>query len=240
MMFLEIFASVMLLTTYPFFVWCDRRRMRARLAPNNLFSEAPTTQSGTSHRRSLTAILRRQPVASTLCDESDIAQFLDDVARRIRLGASNVEAFCTAVQQCASMSQHWQRVAHQARINGNVPQALHEHCDWDHPALARAATALCVAHVGGSFVPAALERASRAHRDRWAYVQDLRVATSQARLSAQVLTVLPVASLVLSTFSGTGVSYFLSSPGLFFILLVGIALNYVGWRWIHHTTAAII
>lgn len=240
MMFLEIFASVMLLTTYPFFVWCDRRRMRARLAPNNLFSEAPTTQRGTSHRRSLAAILRRQPVASTVCDESDIAQFLDDVARRIRLGASNVEAFCTAVEQCAPMSQHWQRVAHQARINGNVPQALHEHCDWDHPALARAATALCVAHVGGSFVPAALERASRSHRDRWAYAQDLRVATSQARLSAQVLTVLPVASLVLSTFSGTGVSYFLSSPGLFFVLLVGITLNYVGWRWIHHTTAAII
>ncbi len=221
MIFVGVFASVMLLTTYPFFIWCDRRRVRA-----HLFTRQQAKNLGA-------------PANLSDFGEADVAKCLDDIARRMRLGGSNVDAFCDAVDHCPPISQHWQRAARQARLNGNVPLALQEHNDWTNPVLARAATALSVAHVGGSFIPAALERAARSHRDRWAFGQDLRVATSQARLSAQVLTILPIAILVLSSFSGTGVSFFLDSPALILVLVVGIILNYVGWRWISRTTKAI-
>jgi tight adherence protein B len=87
------------------------------------------------------------------------------------------------------------------------------------------------ASVGGN-VAATLDRAAGTLRERRAIHDDRAVQSAQARLSARVLSVLPVAFALWCVSTDGRVAHFLlSSSAGWVCLAAGAALNLSGWWW---------
>jgi Flp pilus assembly protein TadB len=85
--------------------------------------------------------------------------------------------------------------------------------------------------VNGVLVPQSLEQAASILRDENRLRQEMKTATAQANFSAQLLTLLPIAVLLLLLlFSPTARNSILLGPSLV-VLLFGMSLNRIGWRW---------
>lgn len=90
---------------------------------------------------------------------------------------------------------------------------------------------LGAALIDGNFDPSALELVAATIRDRTSCEQDARVAVAQASLSARWLTVVPViGSVMLGAFSSQ-FRRLAFTPSMRAIIVVGLALNWIGRRW---------
>lgn len=89
------------------------------------------------------------------------------------------------------------------------------------------------ADFGGS-AAAPLDRASTALRLRAADGQERSAQSAQARLSAHVLTVVPVGILILLASTDPDVRVVLSSPVGLSVVSLGLLLNGAGWMWMRH------
>ncbi len=76
-----------------------------------------------------------------------------------------------------------------------------------------------------------LDRAAAALRARSAELADRRTQSAQARFSAIVMTILPIALLGLLVMTSASVRGVIGTPAGSFVVLVGAALNLAGWRW---------
>jgi tight adherence protein B len=86
---------------------------------------------------------------------------------------------------------------------------------------------------------AALDRAADTIRERDAIRAERRAHAAQARLSAQILSFLPLAFTGWTTMTDDRVARFLlASPLGAACLATGIALDLAGWRWMHRLVAA--
>jgi Flp pilus assembly protein TadB len=61
------------------------------------------------------------------------------------------------------------------------------------------------------------------------------VHSAQARLSARVMTALPLAMLMLLVATSDSVRRVTVSPFGALVVTVGVALNLIGWRWMRAT-----
>lgn len=95
-----------------------------------------------------------------------------------------------------------------------------------------AATAVITAcgRDGGAAAPA-LDRVAAAMRRRAADDQERRAQSAQARMSAHVLTVVPLAVLGLLSAVDPDVRRAVASPAGLVLVSVGLALNLIGWWW---------
>ncbi len=98
------------------------------------------------------------------------------------------------------------------------------------PALGLAVLELAARHGGAT--AASLDRAASAVRERRAVIAERAVQSAQARLSALVLTLLPIGFAVWTASTDRRVARFLAGSPLGWACLgVGLTLNLAGWAW---------
>lgn len=157
----------------------------------------------------------------------DYASLLDRVARRVRSGSTLTSAVVDEIEPFTAFRQ----VAEQLRAGSPLTAVLAIPSPAD-PDLALTVQALsATAHLGGP-VAATLDEAAAVLRERTAARAERRVHASQARLSARVLTIVPLgfAGWNAVTSQRTQAVYLSSIVGGT-CAACGLILNLVGWRW---------
>ncbi len=168
-----------------------------------------------------------------------VATWCDDVARRIRSGTSLTQALAESVPRDAAVRDATAPIRlaiERGRPVGEAMSAL------DAPGssnsglrhLATACTVIAVsANLGGASA-APLDRVAAALRLRAVDEQERAAHSAQARLSAHVLTVVPVALLCVLAVSDPDVRATIAEPIGAICLTAGLVLNVTGWWWMRH------
>ncbi len=100
------------------------------------------------------------------------------------------------------------------------------------------AHSLRLCHATGGGAAEVLDRAVAVARERRAWVAERRAQASQARLSARLLTVLPLGFAIWGVVSSAQVrDAYSSSPLVVVCTLMGLAVNAVGWWWMRRLVA---
>ncbi|MET0662023.1 MAG: type II secretion system F family protein, partial [Ilumatobacteraceae bacterium] len=101
--------------------------------------------------------------------------------------------------------------------------------------LATACSVIAVSATVGGASAAPLDRAAAALRLRAVDDEERRAHSAQARLSAHVLTVIPVGMLVLLVTTDPDVRGVVGEPAGAACVAIGLLLNATGWLWMRHT-----
>lgn len=172
---------------------------------------------------------------SSLAD--DVAPTLDALARATAGGHSLPRAIAALP---SSVERPFSQLLCEAVTHSAVGQPLHEalaHLNSEQPGpeVALALTTLeMLARYGGS-VPLALDRAAVTVRERRAAVHERRAHAAQARLSAVVLSILPIGFVFWGLQSDRRTERFLLHQHTgWWCLAVGLVLNCSGWFWMRH------
>jgi Flp pilus assembly protein TadB len=162
-------------------------------------------------------------------DAAGWAEALDQLSRSVRSG----ETLRGAILSMAPWPQH-PPLAHIAGLltaGAQVHSSLTDHAPRDpDEMLAVSVLDVCARH--GGQIAASLDAAASTLRERAAAIEERRVFASQARMSSQVLSVLPIGVAgwtMLTDERARGVWF----GGIFGVALltVGLALNAAGWWW---------
>lgn len=174
--------------------------------------------------------MRRGPTMSGL--DHSIA-LLDHLCRELRAGASFSAALVDGLDQHPAVLAGLRTALHRGAPVGDALARLAA-----HPTAQLDATdtlvvqALRAAHAAGGSGVDALDRAAIVLRERRAWRHERRAQSAQARLSARVLTLLPVvfAGWGIATDSRVRAAYALSPlPGV--CTACGLLLDLAGWWW---------
>jgi Flp pilus assembly protein TadB len=168
---------------------------------------------------------RRTPVGP---DPAQVATWCDDLAGAIRSGSTLAGALrevspppgCAETVETIRLSLSRGSTVRQACMVDSCPV---------HLDVALTVLRACAEHGGSAAQP--LSRTATVLRQRGADAAERRTHSSQAHLSAIVMTVLPIAMLVLLTFTSATVRSFIASPAGVTATLAGASLNLLGWRW---------
>jgi hypothetical protein len=163
----------------------------------------------------------RQPVAPlpTVAGLTGVLAFLDVAAREVRTGSSVGVAVDQALLRAGADADQLRAAMAPSPGDTRADVAL-------------AAHAVRRASLVGHQPAAVFDRAAATIRERAACHDEQRAHTAQARLSARVLTVVPVAFAVFTVATNPSVRrvYVGSSIGVV-VVMAGAALNLVGWWW---------
>lgn len=147
------------------------------------------------------------------------AELLDHAAAEVRAGHRLATALDHALRRSGIRSP---RSAQPADADEAVVVA----------SLAMAAT------IGGP-VAATLQQGASVLRERVALRAEAAVHAAQSRLSARVLTLLPVAIAALGTLTSRSYRAALGSPAGTVCAAVGLVVNAIGWRWMRRAIAGV-
>ncbi len=235
--------SVVLLVLTVVMVWWSTPRLfricDTRLARLNIAALQGHTTVSSVHLITETPIIE-----SSLTTLADLASLCDSLARATRGGASPAVAMNTCVDRHRLTGAHWSQLLHgessSDQFSDTVSMAFQRAHDNHAEDDARCLSLIALAIIDNNLVPSALDHASVVLRESAACRQDMLVAASQARLSARMLTALPfllsgAAVIISSSFRSS-----LTNPAVVVCLLLGLALNRLGWKWIsRHISAAL-
>ena len=157
----------------------------------------------------------------------DYTPVLDSIARQVRSGAS----LAAAIVAETDGSSPFDEVAARLTAGSSLSQALAviEPHDSDLALTVQALSA--AAHLGGP-IAATLDEAAAVLRERAAARAERRAHGAQARLSARVLTIVPVGFAGWSAVASQRTrDVYVSSLAGGLCALFGLTLNYAGWRW---------
>jgi tight adherence protein B len=159
----------------------------------------------------------------------DYASMLDAIARQVRTGSSLTSAALDEIEGSTPLGN----VVDQVRSGGSLTEILTT-VNASQPDLALAVQALsATAHLGGP-IAATLDEAAAVLRERSAARAERRAHGAQARLSARVLTIVPLAFAVWSaTASERTRDVYVSTAAGGVCASCGLALNMIGWRWMN-------
>jgi Flp pilus assembly protein TadB len=163
--------------------------------------------------------------------QPDYAVLLDAIARRVRSGSSLTSAVVDEIDWATPLGV----VADRLNEGGSLATALGE-LDPSDPDLALTVQALsATAHLGGP-IAATLDEAATVLRERASARAERRAYGSQARLSARVLTIVPLVFALWNAIASqrTREVYLTSVAGTVCAVL-GLALNVGGWQWMKRT-----
>jgi tight adherence protein B len=157
----------------------------------------------------------------------DYARLLDAIARQVRSGNSLTSAALDEIDRSSPLGA----VVDQLATGGSLAEALAAVIPGDTD-LALTVQALSAgAHLGGP-VAATLDEAAAVLRERAAARAERRAQGAQARLSARVLTIVPLGfALWSATSSQRTRDVYLSTIAGGICTVFGLALNLAGWRW---------
>jgi Flp pilus assembly protein TadB len=185
----------------------------------------PAARSDDSAVRSVTT--SRAGSGSRSPDE--IAQWCDEIARAARSGST----LTAAVRGAPAPAQLAVELAavHLALDRGVALATALEHAPVANADVQLAFTVLraCAEHGGPAGEP--IDRAAATLRGRAADLAERRTHSAQARMSAVVMTWLPVAMLALLLVTSASVRTAVTGPVGLFVVASGAILNLVGWRW---------
>jgi tight adherence protein B len=170
---------------------------------------------------------------------AEVAAWCDGLARRLRAGDTLAGALA-ATATPPPIDDVVARIVHRCERGTSLSGAIDEQSDR-LDAAAPLGLALAVigeaARLGGPAAPA-VERVAATLRLRVADAHERRAQTAQARLSASIMSGLPVAALALSATVSAPVRGVLGTvPGVA-VLAAGGALNLLGWWWMRHIVGA--
>lgn len=204
-----VLAALIVITARP------GRPMRALPTPPN---EAPPPS--VEHRP---AVRTRRPHSD---DAADIASWCESLSRAVRGG----DALLLALRDVDPPSRHGATIA---MLNQEVERTGHfgvrRHDTSPHMTLALTVVAAVLEHGGQAAEP--LDRAAAVLRARAAEHAERQVQSAQARLSAQVMSLLPIAVLALLLGTSVSVRSAVATPAGILVVSTGIALNAAGWHW---------
>jgi Flp pilus assembly protein TadB len=157
----------------------------------------------------------------------DYASLLDAIARQVRSGASLTAAIVDEVDGSSPLAV----VSEGLSTGGSLVEALAEVVP-SNADLALAIQALsATAHLGGP-IAATLDEAAAVLRERSAARAERRAHGSQARLSARVLTIVPLGFAVWSAVASPSTrQVYISTFAGGLCASSGLALNVLGWQW---------
>jgi Flp pilus assembly protein TadB len=157
----------------------------------------------------------------------DYASLLDAIARQVRSGSSLTGAAVIEIDRSTPLGEVVDRLA----SGGSLSEALAT-IDPGQPDLALTVQALsATAHLGGP-IAATLDEAAAVLRQRFAARAERRAHGAQARLSARVLTIVPLAFAAWSAIASQRTrEIYVSTAAGGICALFGLVLNVIGWRW---------
>jgi tight adherence protein B len=169
-------------------------------------------------------------------DDDDVAEWCAQVARSVRAGSSLAHAVVQAGATTSAGAAPFQPVVHALTRGRGLADALTETAIADDPTSAAGLVVPVLnacAELGG---PAAmpLDRVAATLHARSAERADRKVNSAQARLSAQVLSTVPLGVLVLLALAEPAVRSTLISPVGVVCVVVGGLFNLAGWCWMRH------
>ena len=193
-------------------------------------------------RRALT--LRRHPSTVT---PAALAEWADELARGLRRGTTLRVSLLSVLPDHEALRIRSAPLRHQLERGAGVADACDRWADEinagsiasDAPLAAFAAMVGAAAQLGGS-VSTPLERFAVVMRQRVSDDLERGAQSAQAKMSARVLTMVPLAVLVLLLATDADVRRVLAEPAGAAVVAIGLALNTVGswWmRWIVGATA---
>ena len=160
----------------------------------------------------------------------DVAAWCDDLAREVRTGAS----LATAVRECGAhpgVAEVTGPIVVRLSRGQSLNAALRATSADSASAIGLALTVLrSCADLGG---PAAspLERVAATLRDRNAIREEQLAHSAQARMSARVMTLVPVGMLALLAATDPNVRGRDRYPAGLAAVTAGAVLNVIGWWW---------
>jgi Flp pilus assembly protein TadB len=159
--------------------------------------------------------------------QPDYAGLLEAIARQVRSGSSLTSAFVDEATTLSGLSEAVIRISNGVSLADSLQRIVPAEADLAFAVQALAATA----RLGGP-IAATLDDAAAVLRQRVAARAERRAHGSQARLSARVLTIVPVGFGAWSAIvSRQTRAVYLSSGAGTTCAVCGLMLNVVGWRW---------
>ena len=157
----------------------------------------------------------------------DYAALLDAIARQVRSGSSLTSAALDEIGPGTPLSAIVDRLTD----GRSLVDALAAVTSPDPDSALTVQALLATAHLGGP-VAATLDEAATVLRERAAARAERRAHGSQARLSARVLTVVPVVFALWSALASQRTrDVYLSTAAGGVSAAFGLALNVAGWQW---------
>ena len=157
-----------------------------------------------------------------------LIELLDDIARDVRVGASLHAAVDAALVRRPSCLE---QVNRSLRCGGTLEAAL-ARAAVDGPDERLVVQTLLACCRSGGRLAAPVERAALVLRERRTWQQERHAQSAQARLSALVMTLLPLGFALWGAASSARVrSAYGSSSAVIICTCAGLGLNAVGWWW---------
>lgn len=168
----------------------------------------------------------------------DHARTLDQLARRVRSGAS----LGSALQEVAPSGADALQVAARSHRRGlSVAAACTPLTDDPDRALALTGATLCLLAGTGGAAGRALDAAAAAVSERDAVAADVRAQAATAQLSAAVMVVLPLGFAAWSVASNAAARHFLVGSALGAVVAAtGVALDVVGAWWMRRLVRSVL
>ena len=216
-------ASVSLVASMLLLAHCVRPLAGARQSPGVML--APASSAARPNRAG--------PNRLQLLDQS--IDLLDDIGRSVRSGVSLTSATTTALRAHLMLLP---TMLTALDAGATLVDAARSARAVDIPIGEGgliAQTLYACASVGGP-VGDALDRAGGALRERRAFLLERTAQSAQARLSAVVMTFVPLAFAAWGAMTSGRIRHQYSHSGLAAgLAVIGLALNLVGWRWMRAT-----
>jgi len=203
-------------------------RLRPRPARVVELATVDTRRPGSRSPASLRRIPRPGRRRRERPDPADIADWCGRLAASCRAGTSLGGAIRACEPPRSSASPVEELVLSLER-GATLSDAIRTTDAPEHLDLALTVVRACADTGGPPAEP--LDRAAAALRGRAAEAADLATHGAQARLSAVVMTVLPLAMLALLVLTSGAVRRSVVTPVGAACLLVGMTLNLLGWHW---------
>ena len=173
---------------------------------------------------------RSQPV-------DDLPRFIDDISRRCCSGDSLSAAFINAAQY-TWCSQLFAPTLQSLGNGSTLSEALQmpPTVRHDDALLTWHVLKLCARH--GGILNEPLDRAAATLRSRQAISHERAAQSAQARLSAKVLTIAPIAFAGWTALTTPAVRDFFASPAGLICVAVGALVNLTGWVWMNRIVSS--
>ena len=161
-----------------------------------------------------------------------VAEWCDDIARQLRSGTSLIDALATSLPNDPAARRATDGLRRRLGRGRSVLDAVESASLGDEgPNLRLAFSVIATAAQLGGSPAAAIDRTAGTLRQRAADADERDVHAAQARLSAHVLTVVPIAMLVLLVVTDDGVRDAATSTLGAGCIALGLSLNAIGTIW---------
>lgn len=174
---------------------------------------------------------RSQPITA-----AEVAAWCEGLARIVRSG-STLGTALRATAPPPSCAPHVDAVVLALDRGSRLADALAGPTPSVHLDLAMTVLRACAVNGGPPAEP--LDRAAMTLRSRAADAAERQTQSAQARLSALVMTILPVAMLALLLATSTSTRAAATSPIGASAIVAGGVLNLGGWRWMRRIIAGV-